>query len=93
MKYKNLKLSHKQSEILMYYEANQNLSIDQISWAKSYSPKLLSNLVTSPKGKLFLEGVRQLPPSLLDDYIMVANLIPCLLPLLPDQLKQLKKPK
>lgn len=93
MKYRKLQLSLKQSEILMYYEANQNLSIDQIAWAKSYSPKLLSNLVTSPKGKLFLEGVRQLPPSLLGEYIMVANLLPGLLPILPEQLKQLKKPK
>lgn len=93
MKYNRLKISFKQSQLLMYYETNKNLSIDQIAWARSCSPILLSTLVNSAKGKVFLEGVRQLPPSILENYIMVANLIPGLLPLFPEQLKLLKKSK
>ena len=77
MKYRQPKLSSKQCEMLMVYAANNNLSIDQIAWAKSYSPKLLSRLVNSAKGQQFLEGAHQMPPSLIDEYRMVgANLMP-----------------
>ena len=78
--------------MLMYFKANQNLSIDQIAWARSYSPKLLSTLVNSAKGKVFLEGVRQLPPTIFENCIL-ANRILGLFPLLPEQLKLLKKSK
>lgn len=83
MKYNQLKLSPKQREMLMAYAANNRLSIDQIAWAKSYSPQLLSRLVNSAKGQFFLEGLHQLSPSVLDGHIMVANLMPELIPLIP----------
>lgn len=90
MKNNRHKLSPKQSEILMYFAANHRLSIDQIAWAKSYSPRLLSKLVNSGKGRLFLEGLRQLPSTLLDSYILVANELPELIPLVPTHPRKLK---
>lgn len=88
MKYNRLELSQKQCEMLMTYAANDKLSIDQIAWAKSYSPQLLSRLVNCTKGKLFLDGLSQLPPSILEEYTMVANMLPGLLPLVPTRPRQ-----
>lgn len=76
MKSNRLKLSIRQQEMLKYFEANKNLSIDQIAWLRNYSQQLLSKLVNSPKAEFFLEGIRQVAPSVLDDYRMVANLMP-----------------
>lgn len=90
MKYNRLKLSPKQREMLMAYAANNRLSIDQIAWAKSYSPQLLSRLVNSAKGQFFLEGLNQLPPSILEEYTMVANMMPELIPLVPTRPRQPK---
>jgi hypothetical protein len=83
MKYRQLKLSPKQHEMLMTFTANDKLSIDQIAYAKSYSPQQLSRLVNSTKGRFFLQGLGQLPPSILDSYLFAANSNPELIPLVP----------
>lgn len=80
MKYHKPKLSSKQREMLMVWLANDKLSIDQIAQFKHYSPTELSRLVNSARGKFFLEGLSQLPPSTLENHILAGNFVAQLLP-------------